>query len=87
MRIAGFSKIVIASPYTDAVHHYSRWIYCALDELWIISRGWKQAFPVHDLISVLDDTVIDILPAVHAFTGMTKLTLSHCQYLSFWGIS
>ena len=49
--------------------------------------GSKQAFPVHDLIGVLDDTVIDILPAVHALTGMTKLTLSHCQYLSLWGIT
>ena len=93
VRIAGFSKIVIASPdadvFVNAVHHYSRWMYCALDELWIISgrSGSKQTFPVHDLIGVLDDTVIDILPAVHALTGMTKLTLSHCQYLSLWGIT
>ena len=49
--------------------------------------GSKQAFPVHDLIGVLDDTVIDILPAVHALTGMNKLRLSHCQYLSLWGIT
>ena len=52
VRIAGFSKIVIASPDTDVfvnvVHHYSHWMYCALDELWIISgkSGSKQAFPV-----------------------------------------
>ena len=93
VQIAGFSKIVIASPDTDvfinAVHHYSRWMYCALDELWIISgkRGSKQAFPVHDLIGVLDDTVMDILPAVHALTGMNKLALSRCQYLSLWEIT
>ena len=65
VRTAGFSKIVIASPDTDvfvnSVHHFSRWMFCALNELWVISSksGSRQAFPVHDLIGVLDDTLID----------------------------
>ena len=68
-------KIIIASPDTDvfvnAVHHFSRWMYFNLDELWLVSgkSGSRQAFPVHELVDVLDANVIDVLPAVHALTG------------------
>ena len=74
-------KIIIASQYTDvfvnAVHHFSRWMYFNLEEFWVITSkgGSKQAFPVHELVDVLDDTVIDILPAVHALTGKINTTL------------
>ena len=74
-------KIIIASPDTDvfvnAVHHFSRWMYFNLEELWVITSkgGSKQAFPVNELVDVLDDTVIDILPAVHALTGKINRTL------------
>ena len=49
VRTAGFSKIVIASPDTDvfvnSVHHFSRWMFCVLNELWVISSksGSRQA--------------------------------------------
>ena len=51
-----FIKMVVASPDTDiflnAVYHFTEWIYCGLEELWISSGKpvGKQAFPVHDLV-------------------------------------
>ena len=54
-------QIIIASPYTDvvvnAVHHFSRWMYFNLEDLWVITSkvGSKQVFPVHELVDVIDD--------------------------------
>ena len=49
-----FTKIVVASRETDvfvnAVYRFTQWVYCGLEELWILSgkSGGKQAFPVLD---------------------------------------
>ena len=36
-----FTKIVVASPdtgvFVNAVYHFTQWIYCSLEELWILS--------------------------------------------------
>ena len=74
-----FTKTVVASPDTDvfvnAVYHFTQWIYCGLEELWILSgkSGGKQAFPVHDLVQVMDNDITDVLLAVHALTGILFL--------------
>ena len=74
-----FTKIVVASPDTDvfvnAVYHFTQWTYCGLEELWILSgkSGGKQAFPAHDLVQTIDNNIIDVLPAVHALTGILFL--------------
>ena len=76
-----FAKItfVVASPETDvfanAVYHFTQWIYCGLEELCILSgkSEGKQAFPVHDLVQAMDNDITDVLPAVHALTGILFL--------------
>ena len=70
-----FTKIVIASSYTDvfvnALYHYSRWVYFDLKELWVVNgkSATRTAFPIHELVDIMDTNVIDVLPAVHALTG------------------
>ena len=58
---------MVASPDTDvfvnAVYHFTQWTYC----------GGKQAFPAHDLVQTIDNNIIDVLPAVHALTGILFL--------------
>ena len=67
---------MVASPDTyvivNAVYHLTQWIYCGLEALWILSEtsGGKEAFPVHDLVQAMDNDIIDVLPAVHALTGI-----------------
>ena len=57
-----FIKIVVASPDTclcKYVYHFTQWIFCGLEELWILSgksRG-KQAFPAHDLVQAMDNNI------------------------------
>ena len=70
---------MVASPDTDvfgnAVYHFTQWIYCGLEKLWILSAksGGKQAFHVHDLAQAMDNDIIDVLPVVHALTGILFL--------------
>ena len=72
----GFEKVIIASADTDvficAVYHFNRWIYSGLKEMWVISgkSGATIAFPIHRLIEKLEPSVVDILPTVHARTGL-----------------
>ena len=71
-----FTKIVVASPvFVNAIYRFTQWIYCGLEELWILSgkSGGKQAFPVHDLVQAMDNDITDVLPAVHALTGILFL--------------
>ena len=50
---------MVASTDTDifvnAVYHFTEWIYCGLEELWILSGKpvGKQAFPAHDLVQAV----------------------------------
>ena len=54
-----FIKIAVASPDTDVfvnvVYDFTQWIYCGLEELWILSGKSvrKQDFPVHDLVQAV----------------------------------
>ena len=69
IKIENFKKIIIVSADTDvlvsAVHHFSRWVFSDLTELWIIGvkkRIQRQALPV----------LVEILPALHALTGIAE---------------
>ena len=66
--------------------HFNRWIYyiCGLQEMWIISgkRGSMTALPIHQLTQEIESTVIDILPAVHALTGLISLIDLLCSFVS-----
>ena len=70
---------MVVSPDTDvfvnAVYHFTQWIYCGLEELWILSgkSGGNKIFPVHNLVQAMDNNIIDVLPAVHALTGILLL--------------
>ena len=79
IKIENFKKIIIVSPDTDvlvsAVHHFSRWVFSDLKELWIIggNNGTQiQALPVHSLVEKLDGDFVEILPALHALTGISE---------------
>ena len=75
VKIDKFSTIVIASFNTDvfvcALDHFSQWMYSGLDELWINSGKCDSinVTPVHTIVINMDNTVADVLPAVHALTG------------------
>ena len=79
IKIENFKKIIIVSADTDvlvsAVHHFSRWVFSDLTELWIIGvkKGiQRQALPVHTLVDKIDGDVVEILPALHALTGIAE---------------
>jgi len=84
IQIDRFKKIIVASPDTDVfvnlVHHFSKWQFSDLEELWILSgkKSNQQATPIHDLVTHFDQNVIDVLPAVHALTGMSSSLLISC---------
>ena len=72
----GIEKVIIASADIDAficaVYHFNRWIYNGLKEMSVINgkSGETTAFPIHRLTEKLEPSVVDILPAVHALTGL-----------------
>ena len=72
VKVDKFSKVVITSSDTDvfvcALYHFSGWVYSGLDELWIISNSINVT-PVHTIANNMDNSVVDVLPAVHALTG------------------
>ena len=79
IQIENFKKIIIVSPDTNvlvsAVHHFSCWVLSDLKELWITGgkKGTqRQALPVHSLVDKLDGDVVEILPALHALTGISE---------------
>ena len=87
-----FKKIIIASPDTDVlvnvIHHFSWWVFSDLKELWIIGgkKGTqKQAVPIHTLVKELGEDVVEILPALHALTGISGFLqlASNFQYALF----
>ena len=69
-------RVILASGDTDvfvcSVYHYSRWVHRGLKELWFVSGNSdsKTVFPIHQLAEKLLPDTINILPAVHALTGM-----------------
>ena len=46
-------------------------MYSGLDELWIISGIWDSinVTPVHTIVNNMDNSVVDVLPAVYVLTG------------------
>ena len=72
----GFEKVIIASADTEvficAVYHVNCWIYSGLKEIFVVSgkSGATTAFPIHQLKEKMEPSVVDILPAVHALTGL-----------------
>ena len=74
VRINNFRKVIVASPDTDVfanlVYHFTRWIYADLEQLWMISgkKGSENAIPIHVLGERLDNSIIEILPVIHALT-------------------
>ena len=86
----GFQKVVRTLADTNvsicAIYHYNRLVYRGLKEMWFIS-GKKgsltslTAFPIHELTEKLEHGVVDILPAVHALTGMFYLTIVKVSWI------
>ena len=70
-----WEKIVVASSDTDIficlLYHFKRWNFLNLQEMWMLyGQGTtKRAKPIHEISKNLDNTIIDILPQVHAMTG------------------
>ena len=83
-----FERVIVASADTDvfvcSLYHFNRWVYCGLQEMWIISgkRGSMTALPIHQLTQEIESTVIDILPAVHTLTGLISLIDLLCSFVS-----
>ena len=83
-----FKKIIVASSDTDIfvnlVHRFTKWQFSDLEELWVSSgkNANPKATPIHELVTHLDQAVIDVLPTVHALTGLNYFNLFY-HYLSF----
>ena len=57
--------------FVRALHHYTKWIYINLQELWMIcgKDETSRAVPLREVATKLETTVIDVLAALHALTG------------------
>ena len=70
-----YTKITVASPDTDVfvscLFHLTWWMYMGASEMWVLcGRGLtKTAVPFHLIVDILDISVIDVLPAIHALTS------------------
>ena len=70
-----YTKIIVASPDTGVfvsfLFHLTRWTYMGSSKMRVLSgRGLtKGAVRFHRIVAVLDISVIDVLPAIHALTG------------------
>ena len=75
VRVKNFRKIIIASPDTgiffNLVYEFLHWIYDDLDQLGMITdkKGSENAIRIHVIGERLDDSITEILPAIHALTG------------------
>ena len=75
VEVEKFSKVVIASSDTNAfvctLYDFIPLMYSGLEELWMISGKCDsiKVNPVHTIDSNMDNSVVDVLPAVHALTG------------------
>ena len=54
-----------------AIHHYNKFIYFDLEDLWFISgkSESRTVLAIHDLVNEINTNFIDILPAIRALTG------------------
>ena len=55
----------------SALYHFSCWMYSGLDELWVVSGKCDSinVTPVLTIVNGMDNSVADVLPAVHALTS------------------
>ena len=71
VKIYKFCSVVTASPERDmfvcASHHFSQF---GLNEFWFVSGRSNSLtkVPIHDLVEKMSADIIEILPAVHAYT-------------------
>ena len=89
VKVYKFSKVVIASSDTDvfvrALYHFNCWMYSGLDELLIISGKCDSinVTPVHTIVNNMDNSIVDILPAVHALTGCDTTSKVSTKFAAF----
>ena len=67
----GSKQMFLGGANKENVHHFTRWQFSDLEELWVLKGNKTEytATPIHILVSHYDLEVIDVLPAVHALTG------------------
>ena len=76
MKIGNYGSVVIASPdthiFASTLHNFCKLKYFDLEELWFVSgRGNSGTFfSIHDLTNYLNSHLVEILPAIHALTGI-----------------
>ena len=69
------NRVIVASPDTDVfvclVHHFYRWIYFGLNEIWMLCEQdiTKRYVAVHDIVKFILQELSDVLPAVHSLIG------------------
>jgi len=70
-----FRRVIVASADTDVficlVYHFIQWVHFGMKELWVLcGKGSStRAIPVHDVVSGIDSSVAESLPAIHALSG------------------
>ena len=73
--VQNYEKVIVASTDTDIficlIYHFTRWNFLNLQEIWMLcgQGATKRAVPIHEIATILDNTITDILPQVHALTG------------------
>ena len=73
--IQNFESVIVASEDTDVfvglLHHFPLWAQHDLSELWMVcGKGDNsRAVPIHEIVEVMDASVIEVLPTVHAPSG------------------
>ena len=70
-----FRRVIVASADTDVficlVYHFIQWVHFGMKQLWVLCGNGSstRAIPVHDVVSGIDYSVAESLPAIHALSG------------------
>ena len=53
------------------IYHFTRWNFLNLQEIWMLcgQDSTKMAVPIHEIATILSNTITDNLPQAYALTG------------------
>ena len=76
-----FNRVIVASADTDVFV----WMDFDLKELWILSGQGRSSreIPLHQLVNMIDFSVVDVLPAAHALSGCDTTSKMGTKKISF----
>jgi len=93
IKVENYDRVLVASTDTDVfvclVHHFNRWIYLGLNEIWMIGgQGHtKRYIAIYDIVEPIPQELSDVLPAVHSLTGCDTTSKISTKYTAINTVS